>query len=211
MLEMNTNLSELIGCIIGDGNIYDRSISYVEIAGDANKDKHYFKNNLSEIVKSEIKCDPKVFFHSGALRLRINNKKFVQFLTNLGIPTGDGKSKSVLIPQSIADGSNEIKKHCIRGIFDTDGSVYYDKRSVYNKPYIRIELHMFNAGLLKQVKEILHSFGLSAVYSSKRDALYFNGYENVRKYINEVGFSNHRHIERIKMMYPELLQYNLPQ
>ncbi len=204
-------MSELIGCIIGDGNIYDKSVSYVELAGDADKDRLYFENVLYGLVKNELEYEPKIFFHSGALRLRINNKMFVRFLNGIGIPSGYGKSKSVLVPPSLIGSSIEVKKSYIRGIFDTDGSVYYDKRSLYKKPYIRIELHMFNDMLLSQIRGVLVSLGLPVAYSVKRQALYFNGYENVKKYIDEIGFSNPRHLKKIKNMYPELIQSETPQ
>jgi intein/homing endonuclease len=204
---LTERLSELIGAIIGNGNIYSKKPCYVEIAGDPALDQSYFRLRLTKIIESELAYRPKIRLHSGALRLRINNKTFVLFLKKLGIPSGKCKTKTVVIPDIILE-SCATTKRCIRGIFDTDGSVYFDRRNIYKKPYPRIELHLANEKLINQIYFILKKFGLNCRTSRRSDnsfSIYLNGASNVIKFLNDICLVNERHINRIEESYPELL------
>ncbi len=195
---LNTNLCELIGCIIGDGNIYDKRPYYVEITGNPKDDFLYFKDLLG-IIKSELNYDAKTFIRSGGIRIRINNKEFVNFLKWLGIPAGRGKFKKVRIPTKIFGGQSDLLKACIRGIVDTDGCVSFDKRKVYKDPYIRIMLHMNNRKLLSEISMILNRLHIENKLPKNYDTLYINGKENVEKYIKIIGFRNSRHSKKVDL------------
>lgn len=207
MLTLNQNISELIGSIIGDGNIYNKRPAYVEITGNQKTERGYF-SELNKIIEKELDYTPKIFFRQGALRLRINNKEFVRFLVNdIGVPFGHGKFKKVVLPDKIKAKSSYTKS-CIRGIFDTDGSVYFDLRKVYKAPYIKIELHMENKKLVFEIASILRSFGINATDPGKKISLCINGQEEVIKYLKIIGFRNSGHLKRISFYYPELLNFN---
>ncbi|MBN2331077.1 MAG: hypothetical protein JXC85_04625 [Candidatus Aenigmarchaeota archaeon] len=195
---------ELIGAIIGDGNIYYKG-NYVEIAGHPVLDEFYYNSFLKPLIISELGYYPKIRERYGAIRLRIDNKEFVLWLIGLGIPAGHGKFAKVVIPKKILVQFPDYSKYTIRGIFDTDGSVYYDKRKIYRKPYIRIEFHMDNRRLLNQISGILHQLKLKPRPCKRKNSLYLNGYDEVKKFIITIGISNIRHINRIRKQYPELI------
>lgn len=201
-------MSELIGYIIGDGNIYDKGPYYVEITGHPKYDLSYFKLHLSQIIQTELDYTPKLFFHADGIRIRINKKIFVEWLKNIGMPAGKGKFERVIVPDIILKNSFECMKLCLRGIFDSDGCFHFDKRKTYKTPYIRIELHMLNIELLKQIKNLLNYFGVLSTISEKKKALYINGYQEVKNFLKEIGSSNSRHTNRIKQIYPELPKFN---
>lgn len=196
-------LSEFIGTIIGDGNIRDRHPYYVELTGNPLLEVHYYTEILVPLVLSELSYNPKIYFHSGGIRMRINNKCFVMFLKSIGIPAGAGKFKNVNIPREIAN-NPQFCKACLRGIFDTDGGVHYDKRKIYVKPYIRIELHMLNRPLLSQINSFLANQGIASKLPKNRNSVYINGYNNVKRYIDIIGFNNKRNIDKISKYFPEL-------
>jgi hypothetical protein len=142
-------ISELVGAILGDGNIYDKRPSYVELCGNPNTDWNYFEHVLLPIVKTEIDRKPKLFVRSNGLRFRINSKSFVEWLKEKGLPAGEAKARATMPDFVVAD--RRLLISCIRGVFDTDGSVYFDKRTTYRRPYPRIDLHMRNSMLLEQL------------------------------------------------------------
>ena len=205
MFDLNKNMCELIGCIIGDGNIYDKRVCYVELTGHPENDFSFFQNKLMTIVKTELNYIGRLSIRSHGVRLRINNKAFVSWLKDIGIPSGAKKFERVLIPKIIISGSAECVSACLRGIFDTDGCVYFDKRKIYKNPYIRIELHMYNLKLLSQISYLLSTLGVESNISKKKSALYINGKEKVQKYLKIIGFSNLRHTTRINLVYPDML------
>lgn len=190
-------MAELIGAIIGDGNIYKNN--YVDITGDKNLDLDYFRHRLLPIVENVIAYTPKIGPASKAVRLRINNRKFTFFLNGLGIKSGKGKSTTVMIPLQIFTNWN-LAKACIRGIIDTDGCLSFDKRKVYRTPYPRIILHIKNKNLSLQVRALLNLHGYNTTYSTQMAyngemyTVYLSGKEQVLKYIKEISFANSRHL-----------------
>jgi intein/homing endonuclease len=210
-MELTCEMSELIGSIIGDGNIYNGKQSYVELTGHPTEELTYFNSRLKPIISQELNYNVRLFLHSRGLKFRINSKKFVLWLKSLGIPTGKSKGRNALIPANICS-SWELSKSCIRGIFDADGSVYFDKRATYSRPYPRIALYMINKNLILQISKILKEQGFNPTLSRNvRNiiCLYLNGFDEVKKFLIKIGFANSKHHERIKNLYPNLITYNL--
>ena len=199
-------VSELIGAILGDGNIYDRRPTYVELCGNPVNDSDYFKSVLLPIVKAELHLSPKLFIRSRGLRFRINNKSFVDWLKRMGIPSGELKAKA-RIPSFIAE-NRRLLVSCIRGIYDTDGSVYFDARATYRKPYPRIDLHMRNRELLNQLTVLLTDFGIVHSFVRSKGSLETSGVDVLKQFLEKIGFSNSYHIQRIRSQYPEMVKFN---
>jgi intein/homing endonuclease len=187
--------AEFVGTIIGDGNIYDKGPSYVEICGDPKLDFDYM-TRLSKIIERRFSFKNKIVVRHGGLRLRINNKNLVELLKDIGIPAGTKKGSNALIPKIFLS-DYKLTTSCIRGIFDTDGCIFYDKRKIYKQPYVRICLHMKNRILLKQIARILNKRGIKASINSNGFNLSINGFKEVIKFLENIGFSNTRHTKRI--------------
>lgn len=153
-LPLTADLCELVGSYIGDG-CASRYGFMVQFSGDTKLDKHYFLNFHIPIISLYAPLlSYRLHNVKNSLRLTIYSKDFFSFFTKrLGFPIGP-KTKTVKIPDVILK-NESFTKACLRGIFDTDGSIYFDKRAIYAKPYPRIELHMVSKDLLKQVHELL--------------------------------------------------------
>jgi hypothetical protein len=198
-MQLNRNLSELIGAIIGNGNIYDGKTKYVEITGNSIQDRAYFNGRLNSIISSELGYNPRMYIKCNAIRLRINKRSFVRDLKDVGMPTGKWKSLIVKIPYIIAK-RWDLAKTCIRGIFDTDGSVYFDKRHIYTEPYPRMDLHLNNLGLIYQIYNLLIAHGFNPKVSIKKGSLYLNGVNEIVHYLNTINFSNDKHLAKVKYL-----------
>jgi intein/homing endonuclease len=157
-------------------------------------------------VKTELNLNPRLFVRSNGLRFRINSKSFVDWLKEEGIPAGDKKAHTT-IPKFIT-GDPRLLVGCIRGIFDTDGSVYFDRRPIYRRPYPRIDLHMSNGDLLAQLSVLLARLGVRHSFAKNRGSIQTAGVGALKQFLLRVGFSNFRHISRIGKDYPELIEFN---
>lgn len=206
-MKLTKDICELIGSIIGDGNIYDKKPYYVEITGDSKLDEKYH-THLCNICIKQLMYSPKIKFRDGAIRTRINKKEFVWWLKELGIPVGAGKFCTVMIPNQILR-KQELLVPCIRGIFDTDGCVSLDFRKTYKKPYVRIILHMYNPNLLNQIQQCLEKLRVNSTLSTKKEFLYINGEFCVKIFLQKIGLSNTRHLFKFVKQYPNLLKYNI--
>ena len=86
---------------------------------------------------------------------QIWNNEIVKFKQNLGLPLG--KKFELEIPKEFID-KKELLTACIRGIFDTDGCLYLEKKN--NKLYPRIQISTISLKLSEQLANLLNSIGL---------------------------------------------------
>jgi len=130
-MELNSKISELIGAIIGDGCIrYKPEIGqyYLEIVGNKDKEKQYF-DYLKNILKKEFNLNTHIKTRERGLRLKAYSKLFVEFLINeLNLPYNKEKGENIIIPKQIAQ-NPELLRYCLRGIVDTDGSLFLSNKS----------------------------------------------------------------------------------
>ena len=199
-------MAELIGAMLGDGNVYDKRPYYVEFTGDPVKDHYYFTHVLLPLVKGETGKNPRLFVRDRGLRFRIYKKSFVEWIKQVGIPAGEAKGTAEA-PFFITSSANMMRR-CVRGVHDTDGSVYFDMRSAYRTPYPRVELHMKNVGLVRQVSEFFEDVGIPHSYVKTKNSIQTSGVEALSKFLGKVGFSNIHHINRIARYLPEIAREN---
>lgn len=169
-------------------------------------DKYYFEHVLFPIVSKEIGYRPRLFVRDLGLRFRINSVSFVQWLKRVGIPAGEAKGMAE-VPELIS-ANKGLMVRCVRGIHDTDGSVYFDMRPAYAAPYPRLELHMKNVDLVNQVSSFFRELGIKHSYVATKNSIETAGVDALRDFLRLVGFSNLHHIKRISKYYPELAEEN---
>jgi hypothetical protein len=197
---MDWKLAELIGVVMGDGWLSNCQNHYrIGIVGDKKLDWPYFEY-LKTLVKDVWNKDPRLFVASGGLRTVINCKTaFLELTREYGIPVGDGKCLAIRIPKEVIC-DWELARHTIRGLADTDGTIFTaDKPGSPNYP--SIEITTVSRELAEQLNIMLTGQGFRVgkiwQYTSKlsRVPTYkvaLNGYENVMRWMQEIGFSNPR-------------------
>ncbi len=203
-LPLNKELSYLIGLFIGDGftNKYQRSY-LIQFTGDK-KEKKFYETIISDYCKRLFTITPKIREEKNNNTLRINLYSIDLFnlITQRFQISSGRKSRTVLIPKEILGSEPTIIKSCIRGIYDAEGCVFFDKRKSYKRPYPRIDLHMNNLELLKQIHTLLNRFDIQSNLGIIKDNLrvIIYGEEPVKKFVKEIGFSNPKHLERLEIL-----------
>ncbi len=180
---------------------YNQRHYIVGICGDSQLDKDYLEKRLRPIIKK--KCPenkPKIYFKKGkrGMELRVFSKRLFEDLKRLGFNPGK-KSHTVRIPKQVL----ENKKHTratIRGIFDTDGCLYIDRRKRYKVPYPRITLQSASIGLIGQIESFLSKDYKTYVNTQNRDGyrnyIEIYGHKQLGKFLKQIGFSNARHTSK---------------
>jgi intein/homing endonuclease len=200
-MALTPELCEFIGAIIGDGFTNNYNNNYkVQITGHKVLDKDYYINRLIPIVKLlSSKSNPILSQSSGALRLTLNSKELHILLTKRFNIKAGKKAYCVVMPEEIIDSKNPaFINSCIRGVFDTDGCVAFDKRQSYLKPYLRIVLQMESTELIKQIHMLLREQGINSTITKDERVIQINGVNNCRDYLRLIGFSNKRHLSKLK-------------
>ncbi len=196
---MDEKISELIGIIIGDGNLDNCQKHYrIGITGDPINDKEYFFY-IQSLIKKIWNKDVKIAHRGLGIRIVVNSKSaFAEITQKYGLPIGEGKCHKVIIPKVIEKDWNHAK-HTIRGIVDTDGSIFVANKSGCPN-YPSIEITTTSIKLAEQLRSILLSNGFRVANiwcdrprtpnSLPSYKVPLNGKENVRKWLDEIGFSN---------------------
>jgi len=204
--KLNKKLSELIGIIIGDGNIYYNPKLrkyYFEITGDPKLERSYFEY-ISNLVQEIIHKKPSIRIQDRGLKLRLYSKEFIEFLIKkLNFPYGK-KSEIITIPKKINNWN--LLKYCIRGITDTDGSLFLSKKE-NNLNYPSIEISTNSKFLALQIQKSLKNKyrvcfrKFSKIGINDKYVVSVNGVIMVKKWIREIGFSNKRKLTKINKIY----------
>ncbi len=182
---------------MGDGNLWTNNRKYeITITGNPN-DKGYM-DFIADYATRAIK--PTVYYRvrGRGLRLSIYSKALFLFLTKyLGFGIGGEKSCGV-IPSKVVESRN-LRLRFIRGIFDTDGSVFTsDKKGVNDYP--TIEITNENLELLLSIRKILDAEGFKTTFRKSNTNTFkiaIHGNKMVRHWLNVIGSSHPR--KRLKM------------
>lgn len=208
-LKLSPEICELAGTFIGDGcfNVYKNKLYHIEFAGDIRYDLPYYKERIIPIIKSIIPdAKPHIYKPSSrenAVRIVIYSRKLFYFLKVFLEFTPGKKTYTVKIPEKIKNSGEENIRATLRGIFDTDGGITFDKRKSYRSPYPRISLTTASKNLFEDVKSYLSKhFQLYTLFVRNRQVykIEIYGIEQLRKWMNLIGFSNKRHLNKIALV-----------
>lgn len=203
--KLSEDICEFVGTFIGDGffNCYKNKVYQIEFSGDKRFDLDYYTRIVIPIIKREIpELNPRISFvkNKNTIKIRFFSKQLFCFLKQeFGFKPGV-KTYTVTIPERIINAGEPYIDRTIRGIFDTDGTVFFDKRKAYKKPYPRISLQIVSEPLYIQLKNYLSRyFSLNEGKNKNRKTYYIEvyGFESLRKWMSKIGFSNDRHLIKL--------------
>ena len=181
--------------------IYPKINHYrLKITLDSIKDREYM-----EYIKILIK---KVFNEKAIIDFRKNEntvdillykRKVIRELIKIGLKKSPKWERAIIPSQFLTE---ELEKYVLRGYFDTDGSVIITNNN--GTIYPRLEMKICPSPMQIQFIEILKrkrfKFG---VYQIGRGEIriQMNGISQLKKWKEDVGFSNSKHINKIKKFH----------
>ena len=208
-LELSTDLCEFVGAFVGDGFTGRYCKHYVtQFTGDARYESEYFRSSLAPIVQRLFNIAPHIKTSGNTLRMNFYSKSLHLLLTKrFCMPLGR-KNLTVKIPEEIIGRGQEFIAAALRGIADTEGTVYFDLRPNYDVPYPRIQICTTSSPLASQIRGILEKMRFS-IYNyeyerTERHAFHIEiyGLTQLQKWLREIGFSNDKHLNKIRQYAP---------
>jgi len=198
VFKLTPGRAEFVGVLMGDGYVYAKKGHYqIGVVGSPKTDVEYFEY-LKKLILNEFGLTVKAKYRYRGLRMVFGSKEIVSFLCkDLGMVFGKDKSENTYIPSLILR-DRKFVKSAIRGIVDTDGSVFVAKKPGSPK-YPSIEITTASHILATQLRETLIGMGFRVAKiwgclskGSKRTVyrVPLNGKDNIKKWVNEIGFSN---------------------
>lgn len=186
---INNHLAELLGILAGDGHI--SNINYeVCVSGHMILDKEYINKNVVFLFERLFGLNPKLKIYKpyNNLRCCVNSKLLIEYLSKeFNLPIGKKKG-NLHIPKQIIE-NKLLLKYYIRGLFDTDGSVYLRR-----KKDIVISIISGDLLFLNEIKNALKILEYNPCVSGKNIYLYKK--EEVRRFFSEIKPINKKHLDR---------------
>ncbi len=171
MIDLNEEVAEIAGVLIGDGCIslysHTNNRSLIMFTGNLKNDLSYYETQLSKLILKNFGSVGHMYHRKddNTIRYTFRDQQFVNyFINSLGFPVGR-KTEIIKIHKKIYNDKN-LAIACVRGIFHTDGSVYsryskqYKSHCRLYKNYAVVQFKMKNLGLMSQMKHIINSLGI---------------------------------------------------
>jgi len=185
----NSQLAEFIGICLGDGST---GVYQIGITLNARADIDYipYVYRLSQTLFPGAGV-ALVQRKDNAVDVRITSKTVVLFLKENGII-----AHAKYVPEWIKQ--NAIFTHaCIRGLFDTEGSVskkmYVSKTGL--RTYYQLNFRNTNKKIMLFVRDGLLAIGLSPT-TSLANSLYLSNPSSISTFRSRIGFSNPKLVEK---------------
>lgn len=201
--ELSSELAEEIGIHIGDGslNIYKSRYLY-SLRGHKIDDEKYYINFVTLLYRSLFGIDVKIRRWPDVIGFQIGSNALGEFKSKIiGLPLGP--KIEIKIPNFILE-SNNFSADCMRGIFDTDGCLSFEKKSREKAYYPRILFTNTSKALTEDIIEILKDklgFNLSSWHKDYKDRnwkrLYYictRGSNNLIKWFKIIGSHNPKYL-----------------
>jgi len=190
-------LAEFFGIMIGDGGITKRQVT---VTLNSESDKKYvpYVSNLMRYLFGIIP-NKSTRKKQKAVSLCISRSELVNFLHAHGLKIGNKIRQELDIPSWILS-RKSWTINCIKGIMDTDGSVFGERHKYKDKVYNYPRIHFVSASekLLNSIYKILCSFDLKPFLRHNARRVSIERAEDIEKYFNVFGTSNPKHKSRYK-------------
>ncbi len=196
-------LAEIIGILLGDGSLSlnkqtPASTNRLKISFNSRDDSDYIfyvKNLLFELFGIEPIL--KYRKNENTADLFIFKKELINFLINdVGLKLSPKWNKAII---PIKFTSNNLDLLVLRGYFDTDGCLVTTNNN--GTTYPRLEMKICPSPMknqfIKIFKKYNFNFGVYQIGNGKI-RIQLNGKTQLEKWIELVGFSNQKHINKIK-------------
>lgn len=213
---LTPDLAELTGIMLGDGNIYVKDKRYeMLIAGDAKLDIAYHQEHIVKLWKKIFNVSPLANIRTFAdgrkcAIIKMESKAIARFFTEI-LHLPNGRKHNVEISETIKKAGEECICRFLKGIADTDFTIYFKNRLGKKNCYPKIEGHFSDKRLVEQLQELFAEIGINSstsnpIRKNKTTNKEYQGYrititgkKSLESWMNKIGFANDRHLIKYRV------------
>lgn len=195
-------LAELVGIILGDGSLYwneKRGVYALKIAGDLKTEKEYLTNFIKSLMDKIFKINSKIEIRKSEIFVSEYSKEIIKILEEYGLKRGNKKINNIGIPEWIKN-NKKFLEACIRGLIDTDGSIFRMSRK--DPTLLRISFKNRTLKLLTDARNSLITLGFSPSRAILNEQFFISRKEDIHRYITYIKFNNPKHVARLLDIAP---------
>ncbi len=187
LIKMDSKLAEIFGVLNGDGHISNFKYE-ICVVGDT-REKNYL-NYLKTLFEGKFKIQFNFFEEPTRIKLRTYSIELSNLLTkNYGLPKGNKLGK-LKIPRQVLHYRKWIISY-IRGLFDTDGSIYQRR-----KKDLVVNIRSADMRFINEVKGALSELGFHSSLSKGNLNLYRQ--EEVARFFRIIKPANPKHLKNFE-------------
>jgi len=190
----SAELAEFVGVVLGDGGISKRQV----VITLNHRDDSAYGIYVISLIKKLFGVRPKIYYDSkdSVDNIVVSRSELVKFCTDaLGLKIGSKVRQQVGVPSWVKR-NRKFLIACVRGLIDTDGSVFTHRYRVNGKWYSYKKLAFANRSrpLLRSVFNIMKSIGLQPRLTDGVDVR-LDSIADMRRYFIIVGSHNPKHLK----------------
>ena len=193
MIVLTEQESEILGIMFGDGCLSrtDRSVQ-ITITGNKIDDENYLLGHVRPLFLKVFDLELTSRYRHGenTMDLYRHSKKIASFLHSWGMPFGLKKLEDLRPKLEVAPDA------FIRGVFDTDGSVYRK----YG-PYAQVQFKMVSKTLMNFIREHLLTLNFHPTHirpDETKHRFLLSRQNEVDTFFTIVSPKNPKHLERLR-------------
>jgi hypothetical protein len=192
----SVRLAEFVGILMGDGGITARQV-IITLHSENDKEFAEYYAGLCEILFG-IRPSITKIKSCNAVNVVISRTDLVEWCHGLGLPIGHKIRQGLDIPDWIKKNPH-YSRTCLRGLVDTDGSVFIHRYRVGRKEYRykKLDFCSLSPALLRSAYTIFRANGMKP-YVRPGKILRLENQEDVERYFRVIGSSNPKHLRRYK-------------
>lgn len=193
----STELAEFVGIVLGDGGISKMQVA-ITLHRITDKEYSFFVRRL---IKKLFNVSPGKYCHLNGLAdsIVVSRRELVEFcVKKLGLKVGNKIKNQVDIPDWIKN-NKKYRIACIRGLVDTDGSVYNHKYISGGKQYCykKISFTSLSKPLAQSVYKFIKENDMNPSLYREKDVK-LESRNDVSKYFSIFNSHNSKHLKRYK-------------
>jgi hypothetical protein len=184
---------EILGILVGDGWLgisgHPRRRKQVCFCGNLKTETRY-REYIQKLIKETLNVNGYYQERTeyNTYYIIINSEGIFDFFhTNFDFPVGDKAFFNIgKFPKSW-----NLQKRLIRGIFDTDGSAFFDKDRRYRHPYPILDITLKNSEVMDWIAECLRRHDFAVIRRGR--CIRLKGEDNFHKWFKEISPKNEVH------------------
>lgn len=192
-ISKSEELAEFIGVMIGDGGMTQNQIRIT-----LGLDEREYSKEISNMMRSIFNWTPSISIRkrNNTIELVLSGRALVQKLYGMGLLIGDKVKQEVSLPDWTMK-SKLFVAAVLRGMFDTDGSVYLDKHYSDKRCYssLCMAFTSYSPNLLSDIRQSLYVWDFHPT-SSTKNRIVLRRREEVIRFFKTINPRNFKHLKR---------------
>jgi hypothetical protein len=202
-IKKNKMLAEFLGILFGDGHVggYQTTITL-----DSETDAAYVKYVVELIEQQfQVRAYVRKRKHARAVEICISSISFCKQMVGYGMVAGNKLKGDFRIPNWIQV-SDLYLKGFLRGLFDTDGSIYLERKKIKNKTYCYVGMIITSASptLRNDLVIAFRRLNFSPTNTSIQNSVFLRRKSDIQLYFNLISSHNLKHKVRYAMFLKEM-------